>query len=69
MSGAPNFDEKGNVIGSIGIHLDITEAKNNRALLEEQKMELDTIFSNVPIGYYFGEKRQIYQNKFERLMN
>ena len=48
-------DKKGNVIGSIGIHLDITEAKNNRELLEEQKMELDTIFSNVPMGIILGK--------------
>ena len=27
ISGAPNYDEKGNIIGSIGIHLDITEQK------------------------------------------
>ncbi|GAB5563737.1 MAG: hypothetical protein Wins2KO_08000 [Winogradskyella sp.] len=36
VSGAPNFDIDGNVIGSIGIHLDITELKN----LEKQKEEL-----------------------------
>lgn len=36
ISGAPNYDLKGNVIGSIGIHLDITELKN----LEFQKEKL-----------------------------
>jgi PAS domain S-box-containing protein len=33
ISGAPNYDIKGDVVGSIGIHLDITELKN----LEFQK--------------------------------
>ncbi len=28
ISGAPNYDLKGNITGSIGIHLDITELKN-----------------------------------------
>ncbi|WP_111684506.1 sensor histidine kinase [Winogradskyella tangerina] len=36
ISGAPNYDLKGNVIGSIGIHLDITEFKN----LQFQKEKL-----------------------------
>lgn len=36
ISGAPNFDIKGNVIGSIGIHLDITDFKH----LEQQKETL-----------------------------
>ncbi len=36
ISGGPNYDLKGNVIGSIGIHLDITELKS----LEFQKEKL-----------------------------
>ncbi|MEL0650178.1 PAS domain S-box protein [Algibacter sp. TI.3.09] len=36
ISGAPNYDIEGKVIGSIGIHLDITEIKN----LELQKEKL-----------------------------
>ncbi|MBL85840.1 MAG: PAS domain-containing sensor histidine kinase [Winogradskyella sp.] len=36
ISGAPNYDLKGNITGSIGIHLDITELKN----LEFQKEKL-----------------------------
>jgi PAS domain S-box-containing protein len=70
VSGAPNFDKKGNVIGSIGIHLDITEAKNNRELLEEQKMELDTIFSNVPMGIILGKNDKFIRTNstFDELM-
>ncbi|MCZ8196966.1 MAG: PAS domain S-box protein [Flavobacterium sp.] len=33
ISGAPNFDENGKVIGSIGIHLDITEQKEQEEQL------------------------------------
>ena len=71
VSGAPNFDEKGNVIGSIGIHLDITEAKKNRELLEEQKLELDTIFSNVPMGIILGKDDKFIRTNstFDELMN
>jgi len=71
VSGAPNLDEKGNVIGSIGIHLDITEAKKNRELLEEQKLELDTIFSNVPMGIILGKDDKFIRtnSKFDELMN
>ncbi|WP_028375668.1 PAS domain-containing sensor histidine kinase [Leeuwenhoekiella sp. MAR_2009_132] len=36
ISGAPNFDINGKLIGSIGIHLDITDLKN----LEQQKESL-----------------------------
>nr|WP_293294765.1 PAS domain-containing sensor histidine kinase [Allomuricauda sp.] len=36
ISGAPRYDEKGKVIGSIGIHLDITEQKNLQ--LEKEKL-------------------------------
>lgn len=36
ISGAPNFDINGKLVGSIGIHLDITELKN----LETQKEKL-----------------------------
>ncbi|PRX57563.1 PAS domain S-box-containing protein [Flagellimonas meridianipacifica] len=39
ISGAPKYDDFGNVVGSIGIHLDITEQKNlelqKESLLEE----------------------------------
>lgn len=37
ISGAPNYDDKGNLIGSIGIHLDITEQKKLEIELEQEK--------------------------------
>ncbi|WP_395051707.1 PAS domain S-box protein, partial [Flavobacterium sp.] len=39
ISGAPNYDSKGNVIGSIGIHLDITEQKQLEIDLEKEKVK------------------------------
>lgn len=36
ISGAPNYDDQGNLIGSVGIHLDITDQKK---LEEELKLE------------------------------
>lgn len=38
ISGAPNYDDKGNVIGSIGIHLDITDQKKLESDLEKEKI-------------------------------
>lgn len=37
ISGAPNYDDKGNLIGSIGIHLDITDQKRLEEDLQKQK--------------------------------
>lgn len=37
IGGAPNYDDSGNLIGSIGIHLDITEQKQLEIELEKQK--------------------------------
>jgi PAS domain S-box-containing protein len=50
ISGAPNYDLNGVVNGSIGIHLDITQAKLNTELIKEQKRELDIIINNTPVG-------------------
>ena len=57
ISGSSKFRyEKGNVIGSIGIHLDITEAKNNRELLEEQKIGVRHYLSVMFLWVLFLEK-------------
>lgn len=39
IGGAPNFDDKGNFVGSIGIHLDITEQKLLESQLEAEKIK------------------------------
>jgi hypothetical protein len=39
ISGAPNFNLNGEVIGSIGIHLDITEKKKLKEMLPANKKE------------------------------
>jgi PAS domain S-box-containing protein len=59
VSGAPNYDDRGQVIGSIGIFLDITEAKRNAKLIEEQKKELDTIVHNSTIGIVLTKRGRI----------
>jgi PAS domain S-box-containing protein len=41
ISGAPNYDDKGNLIGSIGIHLDITEQKKLELELELAKSKAE----------------------------
>ncbi|UII81029.1 PAS domain-containing sensor histidine kinase [Flagellimonas sp. CMM7] len=42
VSGAPRFDDAGNVIGSIGIHLDITSQKHLELQKENLLQELET---------------------------
>jgi PAS domain S-box-containing protein len=59
ISSAPNYDDKGQVIGSIGIFLDITEAKRNAKLIEEQRKQLDTIVHNSTIGIVLTKRGQI----------
>ncbi|WP_316632481.1 PAS domain S-box protein [uncultured Flavobacterium sp.] len=39
IGGAPNYDDKGNMVGSIGIHLDITEQKRMEVELENEKIK------------------------------
>ncbi|KUJ56809.1 PAS domain S-box protein [Chryseobacterium aquaticum] len=37
ISGAPNYDDNGNQLGSIGIHLDVTDQKNLEEELKQEK--------------------------------
>lgn len=39
VGGAPNYDDKGNLVGSIGIHLDVTEQKQMEMELESEKIK------------------------------
>ncbi len=41
ISGAPNYDHKGNLVGSIGIHLDITDQKQLELELELAKSKAE----------------------------
>jgi len=41
ISAAPNYDDKGKLIGSIGIHLDITEQKQLEIDLEREKVKAE----------------------------
>lgn len=41
ISGAPNYNDKGEFIGSIGIHLDITDQKNLESELEKSKVKAE----------------------------
>ena len=41
ISGAPNYNDKGELIGSIGIHLDITEQKQLELELEAAKIKAE----------------------------
>tara|TARA_B100000809_G_scaffold67935_1_gene65087 strand:- start:3446 stop:6283 length:2838 start_codon:yes stop_codon:yes gene_type:complete len=59
ISGAPNYNNKGQVIGSIGIHLDVTEARKNAELLRERKTELDIIVNNSSIGIVLTRRGRI----------
>ena len=41
ISGGPNYDDKGNFVGSIGIHLDITDQKQLEIALEKEKIKAE----------------------------
>ncbi|MFL3660681.1 MAG: PAS domain S-box protein [Polaribacter sp.] len=59
ISGAPNYDINGKIIGSIGIHLDTTEAKRKEELVEQIKYELDTIVHNSSMGIVLTNRGRI----------
>ncbi|MBL4649252.1 MAG: PAS domain S-box protein, partial [Aureispira sp.] len=45
ISGAPYYDEENKVVGSVGIHLDITQRKNIAQEVRESKEKLQTILN------------------------
>lgn len=70
ISGAPNLNLNGDYIGSIGIHLDITESKRNIELIQEQKSELDVIINNAPVGIVLTQVDKIVKTNatFQKML-
>jgi PAS domain S-box-containing protein len=50
VSGAPNYNDKGELTGSVGIHLDITEKRNLEKELEYNEAIFKALFESSPIG-------------------
>ncbi len=50
ISGAPNFNDKGEIVGSIGVHLDITEEKNMEQYLKDERKRLNYIIEGTDLG-------------------
>ncbi|WP_185156259.1 PAS domain S-box protein, partial [Fulvivirga kasyanovii] len=50
VSGAANYNDNGEVIGSIGIHLDITELKTTKTTLQQERQRLDYIIRGTNLG-------------------
>ena len=70
ISGAPNLNLNGDYLGSIGIHLDITESNRNIELIQEQKSELDVIINNAPVGIVLTQVDKIVKTNatFEKML-
>ncbi|HEX9829522.1 MAG TPA: PAS domain S-box protein, partial [Bacteroidota bacterium] len=52
ISGSPVYDRHGNVVGSIGLHTDITEQKRSEETLRASEKKFRGLFENVPDGVY-----------------
>jgi len=64
--GTPIYDGAGNIVGSLGIHYDITARKKSDRDLIQQKELAETILRNIPImiGFYDSEGNYEYVNPF-----
>lgn len=82
ISGAPNYDHKGNLIGSIGIHLDITEQKQlelelelAKSKAEESSKAKETFLANMsheirtPLNAIIGMIRELSKEKLSDKQN
>ncbi len=52
VSGSPVYDNHGNVVGSVGLHTDITERKRSEQALRESEKKFRSLFENVFDGVY-----------------
>jgi PAS domain S-box-containing protein len=82
ISGAPNYDNEGNLIGSIGIHLDITEKKQLELELElaknkaeESSRAKEAFLANMsheirtPLNAIIGMIRELSKEKLTDVQN
>lgn len=71
VSGAPNYNDKGEVVGSIGIHFDLTEARSNLDLLQQKTEQLDIIFENASMGIVLSRNDTILKcnSTFAQMLN
>lgn len=82
VSGAPRYDESGDCIGSIGIHLDITEQKEIEAELEiakkkaeESSIAKEQFLANMsheirtPLNAIIGMARELAKTSLDRQQN
>jgi signal transduction histidine kinase/DNA-binding response OmpR family regulator len=82
ISGAPNYDEKGNLIGSIGIHLDITDQKQleldlelSKRKAEESSKAKEAFLANMsheirtPLNAIIGMIRELSKEKLSELQD
>jgi PAS domain S-box-containing protein len=71
VSGAPNNNDKGEVVGSIGIHFDLTEARSNLDLLQQKTEQLDIIFENASMGIVLSRNDTILKcnSTFAQMLN
>jgi len=71
VSGAPMYNDKGDVVGSVGIHYDITDAKRNLDLLQQKTEQLDIIFENASMGIVLSKNGTIVKcnSTFSKMLN
>ncbi len=58
ISGAPVYDNAGNITGSIGIHLDITEQKMARDQILSRQKKLESIVSTSPESVFILDENE-----------
>lgn len=57
---SPVFDDKGNVVGTVGISSDITEKKQLQADILDNKNKLNAILDNIPYWAWLKDKENKY---------